>query len=126
MRYPGNYGYVPDTLCEDGDAIDIIMPVDYTVHMGCVIKCKVIGVFIMEDDKGEDVKLLVMPANDVDTRFVDINDYSDLPKITVDTIEHFFQHYKDLTQKKVITKGFADRNVAEKYPEKSYEMYNSQ
>jgi inorganic pyrophosphatase len=132
MGYPGNYGYIPNTLCDDGDAIDIIMPVDYSLPIGCVVKCKIIGVFIMEDDKGKDEKLIVLPADKVDPRYKDINDINDLPVMTLNKIEHFFQHYKDLsiktlhnidTKKEVKTNGFKNAKDALKYLENSYILY---
>ncbi len=124
MGYPGNYGYIPNTLCQDGDAIDIIMPVDYTVPIGCVIKCRIIGVMIMEDEEGQDEKLIVMPSKKVDKRLAHINNINDLPSETLRKIEHFFQHYKDLSPGKFVkTGGFKDKDEALIYLRKSQHMY---
>ena len=124
MTYPGNYGFVPNTLCDDGDALDILMPVDYTVPIGCVIKCKIIGVLIMEDEAGKDEKIIVMPANKVDPRFKDINDIKDLSPKVLEKIEHFFNHYKDLSPGKFVkTNGFKGAKEGVKYLEKSKKMF---
>lgn len=127
MGYPGNYGYIPNTLCDDGDAIDIIMPVDYTVPIGCVVKCRIIGVMIMEDEEGRDEKLIVMPSKKVDKRLAHINDIKDLPIEILEKIEHFFQHYKDLSKGKFVkTGGFKGKNEALQYYMQSQQMYTNQ
>lgn len=96
MRYPGNYGFVPHTLSEDGDPIDVLVCNTRVLAPGCVINCRPIGVLIMEDDAGADEKLLAVPSNQVSRRYERIQNYSDLPPITLEQIEHFFDHYKDL------------------------------
>ena len=82
MRYPGNYGFVPHTLSEDGDAIDVLV---------CNTR-----VLVMEDEAGNDEKVLAVPSSHVSRRYDKIVGYEDLPSITLDQIQHFFQHYKDL------------------------------
>ncbi len=96
MRYPGNYGFVPHTLSEDGDPIDVLVCNTRPLLPGAVLNCRAIGVLVMEDDGGQDEKVIAVPSERVSHRFVDINTYSDLPSISRQQIEHFFQHYKDL------------------------------
>ncbi len=96
MRYPGNYGFVPHTLSEDGDAIDVLVCNTRVIVPGAVINCRPIGVLVMEDDKGQDEKVLAVPSSHVSRRYDSIEDYTGLPQITRDQVRHFFEHYKDL------------------------------
>ena len=96
MRYPGNYGFVPHTLSEDGDPIDVLVCNTRVIVPGAVINCRPIGVLIMEDDGGLDEKVLAVPSNDVSRRYESVESHSDLPAITTEQIHHFFDHYKDL------------------------------
>ena len=96
MRYPGNYGFVPHTLSEDGDPIDVLVCNTRVIVPAAVINCRPIGVLVMEDDKGQDEKVLAVPSTHVSRRYDSIVDYTSLPPITVDQIRHFFEHYKDL------------------------------
>ncbi|WP_420450615.1 inorganic diphosphatase [Ilumatobacter sp.] len=96
MRYPGNYGFVPHTLSEDGDAIDVLVCNTRELIPGAVINCRPIGVLVMEDDKGQDEKVLAVPNRHVSRRYDKVEDYTDLPTITLEQVQHFFEHYKDL------------------------------
>jgi inorganic pyrophosphatase len=96
MRYPGNYGFVPDTLSEDGDPIDVLVCNTRALVPGCVISCRPIGVLVMEDDGGQDEKVIAVPAPHITRRYDDVNSYEDLPLISREQIQHFFEHYKDL------------------------------
>ena len=96
MRYPGNYGFVPHTLSEDGDPIDVLVCNTRVIVPGAVINCRPIGVLVMEDDAGQDEKIIAVPSNQVSLRYSAIENYTDLPAITTDQIQHFFEHYKDL------------------------------
>jgi len=96
MRYPGNYGFVPHTLSEDGDPIDVLVCNTRALIPGAVINCRPIGVLVMEDDGGQDEKVLAVPSSTISRRYEKIQNYEDLPPITLEQIEHFFQHYKDL------------------------------
>ncbi len=100
MVYPGNYGFVPHTLSLDGDPIDVLVCNTRAVVPGAVMNCRPLGVLIMEDDAGQDEKIIAVPSNRLTRRYENINNYSDLPKITIAQIEHFFQHYKDLEPNK--------------------------
>ena len=96
MTYPGNYGFVPHTLSEDGDPIDVVVANTRPLVPGCVINVRPIGVLVMEDDGGQDEKLIAVPTHKLTKRYDNVHNYTDLPEITVQQIEHFFQHYKDL------------------------------
>ncbi len=96
MRYPGNYGFVPHTLSDDGDPIDVLICNTRAIVPGAVMNCRPVGVLVMEDDGGEDEKILAVPAGKITQRYVNVQNYSDLPEITLEQIRHFFEHYKDL------------------------------
>lgn len=96
MRYPGNYGFIPHTLSDDGDPVDVLVANTRVLLPGCVINCRAIGVLIMEDDGGEDEKIIAVPSSDVTRRYESIHNYTDLPDISQQQIQHFFEHYKDL------------------------------
>ncbi len=96
MRYPGNYGFVPHTLSADGDPIDVLVCNTRAIVPGAVINCRPVGVLVMEDDGGGDEKIIAVPASKITRRYDKIRDVTDLPEITTQQIQHFFQHYKDL------------------------------
>jgi inorganic pyrophosphatase len=96
MFYPCHYGFVPQTLAGDGDPIDVLVWCPYVLSPGVVIPSRIIGVLEMDDDGGEDVKLLAVPAHQVSPLFNHIEDIDDLPKELLAQIKHFFEHYKDL------------------------------
>ncbi len=100
MRYPGNYGFIPHTLSDDGDPCDVIVANTRAIIPGAVMRCRIVGVLIMEDEAGGDEKLLAVPANKLTQRYAKIENYTDLPEITLKQIEHFFAHYKDLEPNK--------------------------
>jgi inorganic pyrophosphatase len=96
MRYPGNYGFVPHTLSRDGDPIDVLVCNTRAIFPGAVINCRPVGVLVMEDDGGGDEKIIAVPSTQLTKRYDEIKTYTNLPKIFVEQIEHFFAHYKDL------------------------------
>jgi inorganic pyrophosphatase len=96
MRYPGNYGFVPHTLSNDGDPIDVLVCNTRTIVPGAVISCRPVGVLVMEDEGGGDEKIIAVPSAKVSQRYERVKNYSDLPAISLQQIEHFFAHYKDL------------------------------
>jgi inorganic pyrophosphatase len=100
MTYPGNYGFVPHTLSEDGDPIDVLVCNTRALIPGCVINVRPIGVLIMEDDSGQDEKIMAVPSDHLTRRYLNVKTYSDLPEITLQQIQHFFEHYKDLEPNK--------------------------
>jgi len=100
MRYPGNYGFIPPTLSGDGDPCDVIVANTRAIVPGAVMSCRIVGVLIMEDEAGGDEKLLAVPSAKLTQRYAKVHNYSDLPSITLQQIEHFFAHYKDLEPNK--------------------------
>lgn len=96
MTYPGNYGFVPHTLSEDGDPIDVLVCNTRQLIPGCVINVRPIGVLMMEDNNGPDEKIIAVPSAHLTLRYQDILEYTDLPDITLQQVQHFFEHYKDL------------------------------
>lgn len=96
MTYPGNYGFVPHTLSDDGDPIDVLVCNTRPLIPGCVINVRPIGVLVMEDNAGQDEKIIAVPSTHLTKRYEGVNDYTDMPDITLQQIEHFFEHYKDL------------------------------
>ena len=96
MRYPGNYGFVPHTLSADGDPIDVLVCNTRAIVPGAVINCRPVGVLVMEDDGGGDEKVIAVPADKITMRYAKVRNVTDLPEITLQQIQHFFEHYKDL------------------------------
>jgi inorganic pyrophosphatase len=96
MRYPGNYGFVPHTLCEDGDPLDVLVANTRPIQPGAMINVRPVGVLRMEDDGGHDEKIIAVPSDKLTKRYENVKTITDLPKITLDQIRHFFEHYKDL------------------------------
>jgi inorganic pyrophosphatase len=105
MSYPGNYGFVPHTLSEDGDPIDVLVCNTRPLLPGCVINVRPIGVLIMEDNAGQDEKIIAVPSHQLTKRYDAVVNFSDLPEITMQQIEHFFEHYKDLEPGKWVRIG---------------------
>lgn len=96
MRYPGNYGFIPHTLSGDGDPCDVIVANTRAIVPGAIMSCRIVGVLIMEDEAGSDEKLIAVPSSALTQRYDTVQNYTDLPSITLKQIEHFFTHYKDL------------------------------
>ena len=96
MRYPGNYGFIPHTLSGDGDPCDVLVANTRAIVPGAVMSVRPVGVLLMEDNAGMDEKIVAVPSAHISQRFDGVQNYSDLPDITVKQIEHFFAHYKDL------------------------------
>jgi inorganic pyrophosphatase len=115
MRYPGNYGFVPHTLCGDGDPVDVIVANQRPIVPGAIMNCRPIGVLFMEDEAGQDEKLLAVPSTKLTRRYENVNHYEDLPDITIQQIKHFFEHYKDLEPNKwVKITGFGGPDEAKR------------
>jgi inorganic pyrophosphatase len=100
MFYPGNYGFVPHTLSEDGDPCDVLLIAPVPVLAGAVVRCRPIGALVMRDQAGPDEKILAVPIDDLHPFYTDVKTFSDLPKVLCAQIAHFFQHYKDLEKEK--------------------------
>ena len=100
MFYPGNYGFVPHTLAQDGDPVDVLILGSIAVVPGSVVRCRPVGVLHMEDEAGRDEKILAVPIGAVDPFYEDVHSHEDLPTALKEQIDHFFGHYKDLERGK--------------------------
>ena len=100
MRYPGNYGFVPHTLSDDGDPVDVLIANRRPLMPGSVINCRPVGVLYMTDEAGGDEKLIAVPSPRVSATYSKVHSLSDLPSIQIEQISHFFEHYKDLEENK--------------------------
>ena len=96
MRYPGNYGFIPHTLSGDGDPCDVLIANTRAIIPGAIMSVRPVGVLVMEDNAGEDEKIIAVPSAHLTQRYHRVQTYTDLPEITIKQIEHFFEHYKDL------------------------------
>jgi inorganic pyrophosphatase len=105
MAYPGNYGFVPHTLSADGDPIDVLVCNTRPLLPGCVINVRPIGILVMEEDSGVDEKVIGVPSPHLTRRYDGVTNYSDVPTITLQQIEHFFEHYRDLEEGKWVKIG---------------------
>ena len=115
MFYPGNYGFIPHTLSEDGDPIDVLVISAVPVIPGAVVRCRPVGVLVMQDQAGPDEKIIAVPTDDLHPFHTDVRSYHDLPTILLKQIEHFFQHYKDLEPAKWTKLGdWGGADVAER------------
>jgi inorganic pyrophosphatase len=112
-RYPGNYGFIPHTLSDDGDPIDVLIVNRRPLIPGAVMNCRPVGVLRMRDEKGEDEKVIAVPVHHVTAMYDRVESYNDLPEMQIRQIEHFFGHYKDLEQGKwVEILGWGDADLA--------------
>jgi Inorganic pyrophosphatase len=126
MYYPFNYGFVPNTLAEDGDPIDIVVISEFSVVPGSVIRCSLIGMLEMEDEAGIDTKLLAVPHKKIDPTFSYVKDVDDLPTHIKEKIKHFFEHYKELEQGKwVKLKNFLSKEKATEELRKAIERFSN-
>jgi inorganic pyrophosphatase len=100
MFYPCNYGYIPNTLADDGDPLDVLVHTPHNVISGTVIRCRPIGILRMSDEAGEDAKLVAVPVSKLTPLYNDVHEVTDLPKLLLAQIKHFFEHYKDLEEGK--------------------------
>lgn len=124
MYYPGNYGFVPHTLSEDGDPVDVLVLGMVPVMPGAVIACRPVGVLLMEDDKGMDEKLIAVPVARLHPYHDNVEDVSDIRPILKEQIEHFFAHYKDLEKNKwVKVLGWGDAQKAKSLIIEGVERY---
>ena len=115
MSYPCNYGFLPNTLGNDGDPLDVLLITRYPVIPGSLVKSRAIGVLLMEDESGMDEKILAVPNEKLDISYKYIRDINDLCARLKDRIVHFFEHYKDLEEEKwVKVKGWGNLDETKK------------
>ncbi|MCV6638986.1 inorganic diphosphatase [Candidatus Albibeggiatoa sp. nov. NOAA] len=125
MHYPCNYGYVPHTLSEDGDPVDVLVITPIPVISGAVIKCRPLALLRMEDESGPDAKVLAVPVDKLSTLYRQTNDINDIRPELLQQIAHFFEHYKDLENNKwVKISGWADVAEAKQEIMDSVERFN--
>ena len=127
MFYPANYGYVNNTLADDGDPVDVLVITPYPVVPGSVIRCRPVGVLNMSDEAGMDAKLVAVPHEKLSKEYGYIQDVNDIPQLLRDQIEHFFENYKKLEKGKwVKVEGWANAEEARKALVEGVEAYNAQ
>ncbi|BDZ74962.1 MULTISPECIES: inorganic diphosphatase [Methylophaga] len=123
MFYPCNYGYVPHTLSDDGDPVDVLVVSPYALISGSVVSCRPVGMLKMTDESGEDAKIIAVPH---DKMYDDVNDINDLPERLLNQLSHFFEHYKDLEKNKwVKVEGWVGKAEAETEIVASVERFKS-
>ena len=127
MHYPCNYGYIPQTLSEDGDPVDVLVVTPIPVISGSVIRVRPLGMLLMTDEAGKDSKIIGVPVDKLTNLYSSMNSVRDLPKSLLDSIAHFFDHYKDLeTGKWVKIDGWVDTEDAKREILDSIERYNNE
>ncbi|MDQ2695290.1 MAG: inorganic diphosphatase [Pseudomonadota bacterium] len=126
MHYPCNYGYIPDTLCEDGDPLDVLVVTPFPLVSGCVVRCRPLGLLKMADEKGGDAKLIAVPIKKQAEIYARIESLDHLPQVLLDQIAHFFEHYKDLEKGKwVKLEGWGNLDEAIAEIQDSVKRYNA-
>ncbi len=126
MHYPCNYGYIPQTLAEDDDPVDVMVVTPIPVITGAVIRVRPLGVLNMTDDSGKDAKIIAVPIDKLSGTYSSIHTARDLPKPLLDSIAHFFDHYKDLEPDKWVTiEGWGDVEDAKREILASVERYKA-
>lgn len=126
MRYPCNYGYVPHTLCGDGDPVDVLVILPLPLIPGSVIRCRPVGVLKMSDEAGQDEKLLAVPHTKVFGGYAHIDDIEQVSPHWLERIGHFFEHYKDLEKGKwVKLDGWGGADEAKKIIQESIDRYDA-
>ena len=115
MMYPANYGFVPQTLSDDGDPVDVLVVTPFVLQPGVVVRCRALGMIKMEDEAGIDAKLVAVPVEKICPMYKNIQKLEDLPQLLRDQMVHFFEHYKDLEKGKwVKITGWGDMEDARK------------
>jgi len=127
MRYPGNYGFIPHTLSGDGDPVDVLICNTRALAPGALINVRPVGVLMMEDNMGQDEKIIAVPSPHITRRYEAITEYTHLPEITLQQVEHFFKHYKDLEPgkwSKIL--GWGNAEQARRYISEGLDRYAKQ
>lgn len=127
MHYPCNYGYIPQTLSGDGDPADVLVLAPFPLVTGSVVRCRPLGMLLMEDEAGEDAKILAVPIEKLTKFYNTVSTYRDVQQEMLDKIAHFFEHYKDLEQGKwVKVRGWAGKDEARREIIESAERYQKE
>lgn len=120
VKYFFNYGFIPNTLSDDGDCLDCVVIINDELISGSYIKCKIIGCLNTDDNEGDDPKLIVVPVTKIDRTYENVNNLSDIDELKKEKIIHFFSHYKDLEKGKFVNvRGFVDKEEATEIYKKS-------
>lgn len=126
MQYPANYGFVPETLSDDGDPIDVLVVTPHPLRHGSLIACRPVGMLNMTDEAGVDTKIIAVPIQKLSTLYDHVNAAEDLPALLLQQISHFFEHYKDLEKGKwVKIGGWASADEAKKAIVEAVERFNA-
>jgi inorganic pyrophosphatase len=126
MHYPCNYGYIPHTLCGDGDPVDVLVVMPVPVQSGAVVTCRPVGILRMEDESGDDAKILAVPTEDITGLYRNVKGVHDIDELLRLQISHFFDHYKDLeTGKWVNIMGWEEAESARREILESIERFES-
>jgi inorganic pyrophosphatase len=113
MHYPCTYGYIPHTLCGDGDPVDVLVVMSVPVQPGVVVRCRPVGILRMEDESGDDAKIIAVPVDDITGLYRNVKGVDGLDDLLLMQIAHFFDHYKDLERGKwVKIHGWGDTEAA--------------
>ncbi|MAL97328.1 inorganic diphosphatase [Hydrocarboniclastica marina] len=124
MFYPANYGFIPNTLADDGDPLDVLVVTPYPVMPGSIIRCRPVGVLNMEDEAGGDAKLVAVPHDKLSKEYQHVKDVDDLPELLRKQIQHFFENYKDLEEGKwVKVQGWDNAEAAREAIRQSIAAY---
>lgn len=127
MFYPANYGYIPNTLADDGDAVDVLVVTPYPVVPGSVIRARPVGVLEMTDEAGSDAKVVAVPHSKLSALYDDVQEVTDLPALLLEQIKHFFENYKDLEKGKwVKVEGWANAARAKEIILEAASTYDKQ
>jgi inorganic pyrophosphatase len=126
MYYPCNYGYIPHTLCGDGDPVDVLVVMPVPVQSGAVVTCRPVGMLRMEDESGDDAKIIAVPTEDITGLYRNVKCVADIDELLRMQITHFFDHYKDLeTGKWVNIKGWEETDSARREILEAIERFES-
>lgn len=127
MRYPSNYGYIPNTLAGDGDPVDVLVITPFPLIPGVVVRCRPLGMLSMTDESGDDAKLLAVPVTKLTGLYADMQTFEDAPELLRNQITHFFEHYKDLEKGKwVKVNGWMGVEAAHKEILDGVERFNAE
>jgi len=126
MYYPGNYGYIPHTLCGDGDPVDVLVVMPFALVPGVVVRCRPVGLLRMADESGDDAKIIAVPVTDITGLYRDVAELEDIDELLRMQIAHFFDHYKDLERGKwVKVEGWESADAARKEVIDSVDRFNT-
>jgi inorganic pyrophosphatase len=127
MHYPCNYGYVPNTIADDGDPCDVLVITPFPLIPGVVVRCRALGVLKMTDEAGGDSKVLAVPVEKLAPLYAGIKTHEDVPELTLRQIQHFFEHYKDLEKGKwVKVEGWEGPDAAKEEIVNGVKTYEAQ